>query len=67
LTLVTLLVIVGTDLVDGRLARALGQQRPFGAMLDSTIDWVVILALYSVLSDWRAGLVGFVPIIIVKF
>ena len=48
LTLVTLAVIVGTDLVDGRLARALGQQRPFGAMLDSTIDWIVIHSLFTV-------------------
>lgn len=66
LTLVTLLMIVGTDLVDGRLARALGQQRPFGAMLDSTIDWVVIHSLFTVffligvLVWWK-----FVPIVVV--
>ena len=66
LTLVTLLVIVGTDLVDGRLARALGQQRPFGAMLDSTIDWIVIHSLFTaffligVLVWWK-----FVPIVVV--
>jgi len=48
LSAVTLMVIVGTDLVDGRVARKLGQQRPFGAMLDSTIDWVVLHALFTV-------------------
>lgn len=48
LTTVTLLVMIGTDLVDGRLARKLGQVRAFGAMLDSTIDWVVIHSLFTV-------------------
>ncbi len=66
LTMTTLLVMIGTDLLDGRLARKLGQQRSFGAMLDSTIDWIVIHSLFTVffligtLASWK-----FLPIIAV--
>ena len=66
LTTTTLLVMIGTDLVDGRLARKLGQVRSFGAMLDSTIDWIVIHSLFTVffligtLAWWK-----FLPIIAV--
>jgi phosphatidylglycerophosphate synthase len=43
----TLLAMLATDLIDGRIARRLGQARPFGAALDSTIDFVVIYTLFS--------------------
>ena len=45
----TLAVMIGTDLVDGRIARALGQNREFGAMLDSTIDFIAIYSVFTAL------------------
>ena len=48
LALVTLLAMLVTDLVDGRIARRLGQARPFGAALDSTIDFIVIYSLFTI-------------------
>lgn len=45
----TLLAIIVTDLLDGPLARRLDQARPFGAALDSTIDFLIIYSLFTVL------------------
>ena len=39
-------VIVVTDLLDGRIARRLGQASSFGGTLDSTIDFVLIYSLF---------------------
>lgn len=47
LALATLLAMLATDLIDGRIARRLGQTRPFGAVLDSTIDFLVIYSLFT--------------------
>ncbi len=49
----TLAVMIGTDLVDGRIARRMGRARPFGAVFDSTIDFVVIYTLFTAL--WLLG------------
>lgn len=45
-------LVVATDLVDGRLARRLGQTSEFGKSLDSTIDFTVIYSLFIAL--WAA-------------
>jgi len=42
-----------TDLLDGRLARRLGQAGPFGKTLDSTIDFVLIYSLF--MTFYAAG------------
>jgi phosphatidylglycerophosphate synthase len=47
LAVVTLAVMIGTDLVDGRIARRFGQSRAFGAAFDSGIDFVVIYGLFT--------------------
>jgi phosphatidylglycerophosphate synthase len=47
LALATLAAMLATDLVDGRIARRLGQVRPFGAALDATIDFLVIYSLFT--------------------
>jgi len=39
-------LIVLTDLLDGRIARRLGQAAAFGASLDSTVDFVLIYSLF---------------------
>ena len=43
---VCMVLIWITDLVDGRLARRLGQQSDFGKTLDSTIDFTLIYTLF---------------------
>jgi phosphatidylglycerophosphate synthase len=43
----TLAVMIATDLVDGRIARAIGQARDFGGALDSTVDFAVIYGLFT--------------------
>lgn len=53
LAVITLAVMIGTDLVDGRIARRMDQARPFGAVFDSTIDFVVIYSLFTAL--WLLG------------
>jgi len=47
LAVVTLAVMVASDLVDGRIARRLGQSRAFGAAFDSGIDFLVIYGLFT--------------------
>jgi cardiolipin synthase len=47
LAIVTLAVMIGTDLIDGRIARRFGQSRAFGAAFDSGIDFVVIYGLFT--------------------
>jgi len=43
----TLAAMIGTDLVDGPIARRTGQVRPFGSVFDSTVDFVVIYSLFT--------------------
>ena len=52
----TLAAMIGTDLIDGRIARRMGQARSFGAVLDSTIDFVVIYATFTAL--WLIGILS---------
>ena len=42
-----------TDLLDGRIARRLGQAAAFGASLDSTVDFVLIYSLF--ITFYAAG------------
>jgi CDP-diacylglycerol--glycerol-3-phosphate 3-phosphatidyltransferase len=53
LSAVTMAVMVITDLVDGRIARKLGQAREFGKSLDSTVDFAVIYSLFVALTAVR--------------
>jgi phosphatidylglycerophosphate synthase len=48
-----MLVVLLTDLADGRLARRLGQSSAFGKTLDSTIDFVLIYSLF--IAFYAAG------------
>jgi phosphatidylglycerophosphate synthase len=65
LALVTLLVMIGTDLIDGRVARRLGHSRAFGGAFDSTIDFIVIYSLFTafflvgVLPWWKWAVIFF--------
>ncbi|MBT8225871.1 MAG: CDP-alcohol phosphatidyltransferase family protein [Dactylosporangium sp.] len=43
-----------TDLVDGAMARALGRNGRFGALLDSTMDRVADAAIFGALTYWFA-------------
>lgn len=49
MAVVTLGIMIVTDLVDGRVARRMKQSREFGAVLDSTIDFAAIYSLFTVL------------------
>jgi len=49
MAIATLLVMIGTDLVDGTIARRTGQSRSFGAVLDSTVDFAVIYSVFTTL------------------
>jgi CDP-diacylglycerol--glycerol-3-phosphate 3-phosphatidyltransferase len=53
LSAVTMAVMVITDLIDGRIARKLGQAREFGKSLDSTVDFLVIYSLFVALTAVR--------------
>ena len=54
LTLIGMVVVWITDLVDGRLARRMGQGgSPFGKTLDSTIDFILIYGLF--IAFYAAG------------
>jgi CDP-diacylglycerol--glycerol-3-phosphate 3-phosphatidyltransferase len=49
LAVVAMAIVVVTDLLDGRIARRLGQATAFGKLLDSTIDFVLIYSLFIAL------------------
>ena len=55
-TVTFMLLIWITDLVDGRLARRMGQQSSFGKTLDSTVDFTLIYALF--IAFYAAGRVS---------
>ncbi len=62
----TLAVMIGTDLVDGRIARSLGQSRDLGAAFDSGVDFIVIYAIFTTfftlgVLPWWKWVVIFVP------
>lgn len=69
LVMVTFVAMIMTDLVDGRVARRLKQARAFGGVLDSTVDFVVIYALFTALFlicvlSWWKWLVIFAPAVL---
>jgi cardiolipin synthase len=69
LALTTLAVMILTDLVDGRVARRLGQSRAFGAAFDSGIDFVIIYSLFTTffaigILPWWKWLVIFAPAVL---
>ncbi|MGQ0549717.1 MAG: CDP-alcohol phosphatidyltransferase family protein [Armatimonadota bacterium] len=49
MTIASLLAVIATDLVDGTIARRTGQSRSFGAVFDSTVDFVVIYSAFTTL------------------
>jgi phosphatidylglycerophosphate synthase len=53
LAVAAMVVLWITDLLDGRIARRLGQASPFGKALDSTIDFVLIYCLF--ITFYAAG------------
>jgi len=53
LAAVAMVLLWVTDLLDGRLARRMGQGSPFGKSLDSTIDFVLIYSLF--IACYAAG------------
>ena len=53
LTVTAMAVVLATDLLDGRIARRLGQSTPFGQTLDSTVDFVLIYSLF--IAFYAAG------------
>jgi phosphatidylglycerophosphate synthase len=53
LTVAAMTVLWTTDLLDGRLARWLGQAGAFGKTLDSTVDFVLIYSLF--ITFYAAG------------
>lgn len=66
LAISTFAAMIATDLVDGRLARRMGQVRQFGGAFDSTIDFVVIYSLFTTLFaigvlPWWKWVVIFFP------
>lgn len=66
LAVTTFAAMAITDLIDGRIARKMGQSRDFGAVLDSTIDYVVIYSLFTMLFavgvlPWWKWVVIFFP------
>ncbi len=72
LAAVTLAGMMLTDLVDGRIARALGQGRAFGVAFDSTIDFVVIYGLFTTflalgLLPWWKWAVIFFPALLMAW
>ena len=53
LTVLGMLLVLLTDLLDGRIARRLGQSSSFGGTLDSTVDFVLIYSLF--ITFYAAG------------
>lgn len=70
MAVVTLAVMIGTDLVDGRIARRLGQSREFGAAFDSTVDFLVIYTMFTtffalgILPWWKWAVIFFPGLLI---
>lgn len=52
-TVIAMAIVLLTDLLDGRIARRLGQSTPFGKTLDSTVDFVLIYSLF--IAFYAAG------------
>jgi phosphatidylglycerophosphate synthase len=66
LAVTTFTAMAITDLIDGHIARKMGQSRDFGAVFDSTIDYLVIYSLFTMLFavgvlPWWKWVVIFVP------
>ena len=55
------ILILGTDLADGYLARSLGQSSAFGSYFDVTTDFVLVLSMFLVFDSE-----GFVPFWVVE-
>lgn len=69
MTLLTLLAMIATDLIDGRIARRMGQSRTSGSVFDSAVDFIVIYALFTTffvigLLAWWKWAVIFLPAIL---
>jgi CDP-diacylglycerol---glycerol-3-phosphate 3-phosphatidyltransferase len=65
LAVITMGIVLLTDLLDGRIARRLNQASVFGKTLDSTIDFVLIYSLFIAfyaagrLALWQFGILYF--------
>jgi cardiolipin synthase len=52
-TVIAMVIVLLTDLLDGRIARRLRQSTSFGRTLDSTVDFVLIYSLF--IAFYAAG------------
>lgn len=66
LALVFLIFSLLTDFLDGRLARALGQETHFGAIFDPIADKFVAMGYYSLIAYLQAAPLWFISIILVR-
>jgi len=71
LAVTTIVAMIVTDLIDGRVARHFGHARPSGAAFDSTIDFIVIYALFTAffaigMMPWWKWLVIFAPAVLMS-
>ena len=66
IAIVSLAFIFITDLIDGKLARNLGQETRIGRHLDSTSDYGLLIALTIVFNFYGLISVWFFPLVLVR-
>ncbi len=70
LAVATFLVMIATDLADGRVARRTGQSTAFGGFFDSTVDFAVIYSMFTaffaigVIPWWKWAVIFFPGLLI---
>lgn len=69
LAVATLTAMIATDLVDGKIARRMGQSREFGEAFDSTVDFLIIYSMFTTLFAigmlaWCKWVVIFLPAVL---
>jgi len=66
LAVATFSVMITSDVIDGKIARRMGQSRHFGGAFDSTVDFVLLYTLFTafaaigMLAWWRWAVI-FIP------
>jgi phosphatidylglycerophosphate synthase len=64
---IAMLVTWVTDLLDGRIARRLGQASPFGKTLDSTVDFVLIYSIFITFYQFAILYLGMRTTLCIQF
>jgi CDP-diacylglycerol--glycerol-3-phosphate 3-phosphatidyltransferase len=67
LSLVVIIIVIATDVLDGRVARACGTACSMGAILDMTADFAVVFITYMTLWLEKQMNAGPVVMVIVSF